>query len=322
MTEEKYGVGVDIGATWIRVAITDVSGKILEKDKNKVKASHSYEVSDQIAEVIEYLLDHQDVDREKLCGIGIASAGPMNRSRGELVSPTNIPLEIVPLARPLEEEFEVPVDLINDGASAVLAEQKFGAGQGLKNLAYVTISTGIGGGAIVDNNLLFGKNGNAAEIGHFTIDMTGRLKCGCGQHGHWEAYCSGSNIPNYVKMRLEEIDSGSGNSELFDIDESDMERFTAKDLYDLAKSGDGLAVQIVDEIGRLNAIGFSAVNEAYDPNLITVGGAVALNNPDLVIDPIRRHMDEFTQNEVPEVTITELEEEIVLYGAIAVALAE
>ncbi len=319
--KDKYGVGVDIGATWVRVAATDNSGNILVKDKQKIKADHKYDVSNQIAGIIRGLFEVKGMQMDALHGVGIASAGPMDRSRGELIDPTNIPLKHVPLSQPLEEEFAVKVELINDGASAVLAERKFGAGRGLDNLAYITISTGIGGGAIVDGNLLFGKNGNAAEVGHFTIDQAGKLVCGCGRAGHWEAYCSGSNIPNFVRMKLGELEGFTGRSELTDLSDEALGNFTAEDLYKMAKSGDDLAIDFVEEIGRLNAIGFAAVTEAYDPELITVGGAVALNNPDMVIDPVKRNIEDYTQNEIPDIKLTELKEEVVLYGAIATALS-
>ncbi|MBS3812980.1 ROK family protein [Candidatus Bipolaricaulota bacterium] len=317
----EYVIGVDIGATWLRVGLSDVSGNILRKEKREIRTNHSYEVSEQIIEIVDYLFEETGLEIADLRGIGVASAGPMNVNKGELVNPTNIPLEVVPLSEPLGQRFGVDVELINDGASAVLAEQKFGEGQGYDNLVYITISTGIGGGAIVDGNLLYGKNGNAAEVGHFTIDQAGELTCGCGRPGHWEAYCSGSNIPGFVRMHLVALTAYEGDSQLVKLNGEELEEFEAKDLFDLARAGDELAEELVDELGRLNAIGFAAVTEAYDPALITVGGAVALHNPGMVLDPIRAKIHHYTQNEIPLIKITQLEEEVVLYGAIARALA-
>lgn len=318
---EEYVVGVDIGATWLRVGLSDYSGELASKEKRKINAGGEFEISRQIIGIIDDLFASNRLDLERLKGIGIASAGPMDINEGKLVNPTNIPLEVVPLSEPLGEKFGVKAELINDGAAAVLAEQKFGAGGGCDNLVYITISTGIGGGAIVDGNLLYGKNGNAAEVGHFTIDQAGELTCGCGRPGHWEAYCSGSNIPEFVRWKLTEMDGREGDGQLNRLSEEEFDRFKSKDLFDLASSGDELAENLVDELGRLNAIGFAAVTEAYDPALITVGGAVALNNPEMVLEPIRNKIHNYTQNEIPEIKITELEEEVVLFGAIARALA-
>ncbi len=319
MTKE-FALGVDIGASWVRVAAADAGGKILAKNKQPIKTEDELEVSKQIEELGEAVCDRIDGKKEEIIGIGIASAGPLNRAEGKLVSPSNIPLETVPLADPLGAKFQTPVELLNDGISAVLAESKYGYGQPYDNIVYVTISTGIGGGVIMDGNLLFGKNGNAAEIGHFTIDEEEKLKCGCGCRGHWESYCSGSNIPGFVEMKMEERSLERKESPLAQAREDGFESFRSKDLFDLAEKGDELARELVQELGRLNAIGFATVTEAYDPELITVGGGVALNNPDLILSPIKSKISNHTQNEVPEIRITPLGEENVLYGAIAMAL--
>jgi len=313
-------LGVDIGATWVRVAVSNSSGDILAKDKEPIETSTNLGVSKQIESIGRDLCDRISCKPEGLSGIGIASAGPMNRKEGKLVSPSNIPLEEVPLAGPLGASFDTNVELINDGVSAVLAESKYGAGKDCDNMVYITISTGIGGGVIVDGNLLIGKNGNAAEVGHFTIDEEEKLECGCGRKGHWEAYCSGSNIPGFVRMKLEDLDLSGSNSLLKPERAKSFRNFHPRDLFEYAKKGDDLALELVEEIGRLNAIGFATVTEAYDPELITVGGGVALNNPELVLEPIKNKIANHTQNELPRIIITPLEEENVLYGAIARAL--
>ncbi|MCF7890855.1 ROK family protein [Candidatus Bipolaricaulota bacterium] len=317
---DSFVFGVDIGATWVRVAISDSSGDIMAKDREPIDTSSNLGVSKQIEKVGRNLCKIVDCDPAELSWIGIASAGPMNRKEGKLVSPSNIPLKEVPLAGPLEDSFDTKVELINDGISAVLAESKYGAGIDYENLVYITISTGIGGGVITDGHLLIGKNGNAAEVGHFTIDEEGKLKCGCGRRGHWEAYCSGSNIPGFVRMSLEGVDAEERNSPLSEEKKKDFQNFHPRDLFEYAKQGDELALELVEEIGRLNAIGFATVTEAYDPDLITVGGGVALNNPELILEPIKKKVTDYTQNEVPKIKITPLSEENVLYGAIARAL--
>ena len=318
---KKYSLGVDIGATWVRVAIANPSGDILEKTKEPIETSSELGVSNQIAKMGRELFERIGCTPKELIGIGIASAGPMNRKEGKLISPSNIPLEIVPLAEPLEREFDTGVELLNDGVSAVLAESKYGAGIDNDNLVYITISTGIGGGAIIDGNLLIGKNGNAVEVGHFTIDEAGKLECGCGRRGHWEAYCAGSNIPNFVELKLDEGQFTGEDSPILEAKKADFENFEPKDLFDLASAGDDLALDLVKEMGRFNAIGFATVTEAYDPELITVGGGVALNNPELILEPMKKRIEDYTQNEVPEIKITPLKEESVLLGAIARGLS-
>lgn len=195
-----------------------------------------------------------------------------------------------------------------------MGEHEFGAGKNLKNLVYVTLSTGIGGGVYADNNLLLGKDGNAVEIGHMIIDPEGKLKCGCGKKGHWEAYCSGRNIPNFVRLVLREKFKVK-NSLLFKQVGKDLSKLTTELLFNCARAGDKLALQLVEEIGKLNAIGFTNLINAYDPELITVGGGLALNNPKLILDSIKKYVEDYLR--VPEIKITPLGERIVLYGAAA-----
>jgi glucokinase len=210
----------------------------------------------------------------------------------------------------------LPLYLANDCTAAVWGEREFGAGRGVANLVYITLSTGIGGGAIVDGHLLLGKDGNAVEIGHVTLDFAG-IRCGCGKPGHWEAYCSASNIPRFVRLWLQARRRGVRESLLFKLTGGKLSRLTTQLLFEAAQAGDKLSCEIVQELGLLNAIGFANVINAYDPELITVGGAMALNNPQLILDPIRRYVRGYVINRTPRIRITPLGHDITLYGATA-----
>ncbi|MEM4521146.1 MAG: ROK family protein [Candidatus Bathyarchaeia archaeon] len=312
----KAAIGVDLGGTNVRVVLGSKEGKIIAKISEPTEKSKGPTgVSEQIIRLIISLIEER-INLRDIEGIGIGSAGPLDIKSGALMRPTHLPFEYVPLVKPLEEKFGLPVILLNDCVAAVLGEKYFGIGGDYENLVYVTISTGIGGGVYVDGHLLIGKDGNAHEIGHFTIDYEGRLTCGCGKKGHWEAYCSGSGIPNYARLIIEgDKFKNARKGPLMEAYKSG--KLTAKAVYDCAKVGDDLAEIIVEKIGELNAIGFACVTDAYDPSLITVGGSVTLNNPSLVIDPIRRYIKEHARNRVPEITLTPLGEDIVLYGALA-----
>ena len=321
MSKRKYIIGVDLGGTWVRAALSDEKGKIMEKVQERVDVSSEKAVSNQIVKIVRILCNRRGVDINSLEGIGIASAGPLDIKEGALINPTNLPFDYVPLTRPINEQLDVPTFLINDCAAAVLGESIFGAGKGLDNLVYITIGTGIGGGAIVDGHLLLGKDGNAVEIGHITIDYEGRLECGCGKRGHWEAYCSGRNIPNYVRMRLEEVDEElKRQSLLFKKIKGELSQLSPQDLFEAAKRGDKLSLQLVEEIGVLNAIGFANVINAYDPSLITVGGTVALKNEELILPPIRKYVKNYAVNRLPKIIITPLGENIGIYGGISIVL--
>jgi len=316
LSGKKYVIGVDLGATWVRVALSDEKGKIIEKVRERTDVSDEKAISNQIARMVHSLCKKNSIAVANLMGVGIASAGPLDLKEGALINPTNLPFDYVPLTKPIGEKLGIPAFLANDCTAAALGEKEFGAGKELNNIVYITIGTGIGGGAIVDGHLLLGKDGNAVEIGHLTIDCKGRLECGCGKRGHWEAYCSGRNIPNYIKMRLEEIDEELKRRSTL----SKKAQLSSQDLFEAAKMGDKISLQLVEELGVLNAIGFANVINAYDPSLITVGGTVALKNEDFILPPIKRHVKDYTVNRLPEIVITPLGEDIGIYGGIAIVL--
>ena len=321
MRKGECVVGVDLGGTWVRVVLSDRRGRFVKRAKERIDTSNPEAISRQIEKVVLFLCQRLGIEVAVLGGVGIASAGPLIQERGVLINPTNMPFEQVSLTKPISEELNIPAYLINDCAGAALGEKTFGAAKGLDNYVYVTIGTGIGGGAIVNGTLLLGKDGNAHEIGHLTIDYSGRLTCGCGKKGHWEAYCSGKNIPNFVRMRFEELDKNVvEGSLLFEKTEGDMSKLTAACLFDAARNRDGLSLQLVEEIGVLNAIGFANVINLYDPSLITVGGSVTLKNKKAIFSPIRVHVKDYAVNRLPEIRVTPLGKDAGLCGAVAAVI--
>lgn len=310
-----------MGGTWIRVALSVENGSFIEKKSEKVDKTSSQAISNQIVRLVRLLCERHNVNLRDVRGIGIASAGPLNQEKGVLLNPPNLPFKRISLTGPVSEQLGIPAYLINDCAGAVLAENTFGAGKGLANHAYVTISTGVGGGVIENGTLLLGKDGNGHEIGHFVLDYSGRLTCGCGRRGHWEAYCSGRNMPNYVRMRCKEMPEKTiRESLLFKRDEDCLSKLDAADLFGAAKKGDKLSIQLVEEIGLLNAMGFANVINAYDPSLITVGGTVTLKNKAMVMSPIRKHVKDYAMNRVPRIIVSPLGDDACLYGAVAAAI--
>lgn len=308
-------MGIDLGATNIRAALGNIKSGILRRvEERTVKVESTDAIIQQFIRLVEKVSKD---DLKSIRAIGIGSIGPLNCWKGVILNPPNVPFKNVPIVEALWDRFKVPVYLLNDCTAAVLGEWIFGAGKGLKNLAYITLSSGIGGGAIVDGTLLLGKDGNAVEIGHMVIDLEGRLACNCGGRGHWEAYCSGSGIPKLIRYLVENRPSDFRESIIEGLVKRDM--LTPETLFDLASNGDERALEIVEEVGKLNAIGFANVNTIYDPELITVGGSIALNNQELVLKPIIVNIGKYTVNRVPEIRITPLGGDIVLYGAIALA---
>ena len=304
-------VSVDIGATNIRVASGDINNLIMKLSEPTDRFNGATGVAEQITRMVRKL----EVDPRS---IGIGTIGPLDVRKGMIGQTPNFPFKNIPITEPLENEFGVPIKIINDCNAAVIGEHRFGAGKGIDNLFYVTVSTGLGGGAIVDGHSLGGKDGNAPEIGHLVIDLESELICGCGGRGHWEAYCSGANIPRFAKFLIEK--HGLDDYELRDISTNDFTGLTSEVIFEAAKRGVEPAIFIVKEIGKINAVGFADIVNAFDPEIITVGGSIALNNQKEIIEPIESGIDEYLINRKPRIMITPLGADAVLYGGLAVAL--
>lgn len=316
-----HWVGVDLGGTWLRVVLSDEKGKFVDRIGEKVDKSSAEAISEQMVRIVRFLCKRHGFQIKVLKGVGIAATGPLIQDEGVLTKPTNIPFDLVPLTKPVAEELGIPACLINDCAGAALGENTFGAAKALENFVFITIGTGIGCGAIVNGTLLLGKDGNGHEVGHFVIDSEGKLICGCGKPGHWEGYCSGRNIPNFVRMKIKEIPQEIVNrSQLLKRVGGDLSKLTAADLFDAAKQRDGLSLKIVNDLGILNAMGFANVISAYDPSLMTVGGTVTLKNKKMILSPIRKYVGDYTVNRVPRIKVTPLGDDVGLYGAVAAAM--
>jgi glucokinase len=315
--EKDLGLAIDLGATRLRVCLGDRRGKILWRESRFMAFPES--VEDYVDQVVdEVKAGMKRADPARVSGVGIASIGPFDLKKGGIMSPANLPYGFIPLVEPLREATGKEVVLMNDANAAALGERNFGAGKSHDNMVYVTISTGIGGGAIVDGHLLVGKDGNAAEIGHVVVDPAGRLICGCGRPGHWEAYCSGKGIPRLAMLLVGEEARG---------DEARLERMLglghgpvdSASILGTAARGNKFGARVVEEMGRLNSFGVANVVNMYDPSLITIGGAVALNNQELVLGPIRQLVPKNAINRVPEIVITQLGDDAGLLGALSLA---
>ena len=315
----NYVLAVDLGATYVRVAIASCDGKIVSKAKERVvREGREDAIAKQIIKMYENLIEK--IGKVTINKIAIGSIGPLDMRKGIIINPPNLPFEKIVLKDPLKEYFKADVLVLNDAVSAAWGEKHFGLGRNVENLAYVTLSTGIGVGVIVNGKLLLGKDGNAHEMGHAVVNYDSPFKCGCGRIGHWEAYASGRNIPRFAKYLVQTRFKELLNKSILrsKIINNTLE---ARDVFEAAKKNDPLALKIIDELGKVNASGFANVINAYDPELITVGGAIALNNPkELVIDPILKYLDMYVVNRVPKIEITKLGDDIVLYGAVAAAI--
>jgi glucokinase len=311
-------VGVDLGATNVRAAVADDEGDVVSVYRTDTpNGPTGIAVTEAVLECIREACEVAGVDPSRIRAVGIGSIGPLDLAEGAVTNPANLPdtIDRIPLTGPVGELVESDrVYLHNDTIAGVIGE-RFYSDRNPDDMVYLTISSGIGAGVCVDGEVLSGWDGNAGEVGHMVVDPQGRRTCGCGHDGHWEAYCSGNNIPEYARLLAE--DAGRLDTAL-PLDDPD---FSAVDVFESAGEDD-FADHVVEQVAHWNALGVTNVVQAYAPLVVYVGGAVALNNESLVVDPIRERIDDLVFNNVPEVQLTTLGDDVVLKGAIASALTD
>ena len=317
----KYIIGIDIGGTWIRVALctddlndANIIFKAIETPKDT-----EYSISNSLILMITELLYDNKIREEEIAGIGLASAGPLDMKKGEIFNNANLGFKVIPLKAPLEEKFPgIPIYLINDGNASVLGVHYFEADEEEKdNLAYITMSTGIGGGIICDGRLLLGKEGNAAEIGHGVVDPSSIIQCNCGAHGCWEVYSSGTGIKNRALENIKETKLSSRI--LMIMIDNDIEKINAKYLFQAAKGGDKFSKSIINMSIYYSKIGIGLVNNFYDCSSIYFGGAI-MHDHELIIPELRRQFEtdpiQYTINHPPKIKVTKYLDDIGLRGAL------
>jgi glucokinase len=278
MNEEKHPIrghyiAVDIGGTHIRVGVYPDEGIepiAIQRIKTVGKKGSPLE---RLIDLIKELWPKTSLVR----ALGVAAPGYLNPRTGIVITAPNIPgWNNFPLRQKLGDAFDIPILLGNDANLAALGEWRYGSARGHHNVLYLTISTGIGGGVIINDNLLLGSNGLAAELGHLTIDPNGP-PCGCGHPGHLEAFASGTALASYVSEQMEK----GVRSSLSQIDNP-----SAYDISLAAQSGDKLAKDALARAGDYLGIGLANLLHTFNPSIVVLGGGVSRSGS-LIIDPLR-----------------------------------
>ena len=278
--EKKYVVGVDLGGTKIYTALVDLEGNII-KEKTVETLAHEGDqaVMGRIIDTINYVID--GTDKNLIKSIGIGSPGPLDVKNGIILETANLPFKNFAIVKTIKETYELPTYLDNDANVATLGEFMFGAGKGTENMVFITASTGIGGGAVLNGKLFRGATGNALEVGHMTVATEGP-RCGCGNIGCAEALGSGTAIGKRAKEAvLSNVETSLKN----------YEDVTSKEVFMEASKGDRVAKNILKS--SLTYLGIAVANTItnFDPEKVVVGGGV-VNGGDIVIDTIRKVVEE------------------------------
>lgn len=262
-------LGLDIGGTKIAAGVVDPEGGV----HGFVTAPTDSASDAGVARLFELGRRALSESGLEIDAVGIGCGGPLDSANGVLLAPLHLPgwsdVAITALAR---EAFGRPAVLDNDATAAAAGEHRYGAGRGARNMVYLTVSTGVGGGVVLDGKLHRGPSGNGGELGHVTVDWHGRRCRGCGRRGCLEAYCSGTSIAERAR-------------------EAGMDGASAADVAQAARAGNPVAARIWDETCEALACGITSIANLFEPEIVVLGGGVVRTGEQL-LGPVRERVAE------------------------------
>lgn len=318
---KKKIIGIDLGGTTAKFGIINLDGKIESKWSIKTDISNEgSKIVPNIIQSINHQLEIANLTPDDFLGIGMGSPGTVNRENGSVVGAYNLNWKTLQdLKGPIEAETGIPFYIDNDANVAALGEQWTGAGNNEPNVIFITLGTGVGGGLITDGKLLHGTVGAAGEIGHTTVVVDG-YSCTCGKKGCLEQYASATGIVRLAKDLSKEY---VGDSKLKDqID--DGQAIDSKAIFDLAKSGDDLALLVVDRFTHYLSFALGNASNLLNPSTIVLGGGVSKAG-DFLLEKVRAQIKPFlleTIREVTKIEIAELGNDAGIIGAASLVLNE
>ncbi|MFB6254344.1 MAG: ROK family protein [Halobacteriaceae archaeon] len=307
-----YAVALDIGATYTRVAIESQIREPTPIVKQKTPTSGTGEsIARTITSYILEACEQEGIKSEEIATVGIGTTGRCNSSAGIIYQPPTFPEKIdeIPLGKTITSTFSnATVRIRNDGVTGAIAAM-YETSQ--SNVGYITISSGIGGGFSIDGQIVTENQYNRSEIGHFMMDPSHPITCSCGIDGHWEAYCSGKNLPKYAQYIYE----SESFSTTLPVQSNSLE---APQIF--ANPDDPLARRVLEDFHEYNTIGVANCIHAYGSEIIVIGGGVARNNP-VVIDQISDRIDNYLFSSVPKIESPSVKNPV-LFGALIIAMKE
>jgi len=284
---KRWIIGVDLGGTNIVVGVLPFSGgEVLALRTAPTEAARGAKfvvdrITSMIEEAIAAVIAEHGGSREDFCGVGIGSPGPLDRKTGVVINTPNLGWRNFPLRDLISNAVGLPATLDNDANCATYGEWWLGAGRGVDTLVGLTLGTGIGGGIVLNGEIYHGVSDAAGEIGHMTIDSTGR-KCKCGNYGCLEAYASG---PAIALRAVEGIEAGA-ETMLPDLVNGRLEDITAATVYEAVVLGDPYANEVMKETAKFLGAGVANIINILNPAMVVIAGGVTRAGDHLFV-PLR-----------------------------------
>lgn len=298
----KFGFGVDLGGTTVKIAYFDQQGTMLEKwEIPTVTADGGKQILPDIAASIREFLDANNIADTAVLGIGIGVPGPVD-GKGVVNKCVNLGWGVFSIAEELSKLTGFPVKAGNDANVAAMGEFWKGGGQGCENMVFVTLGTGVGGGIVINGQLLHGTHGAGAEIGHMVLNPKETAVCGCGKRGCAEQYCSATGIVRLANLK-------------------GMENVTCKDIFDAGKAGDSLALEVLDQYYDYMGQFLGSLCSVVDPEAVVLGGGVTKAG-DVLLKGIEPYFHKYVFHGASQVSfaLASLGNDAGAYGAFKLAL--
>jgi glucokinase len=282
-------IGVDLGGTKIKIGMVNEGGKIVSSGIIDTDPSHDDKIimKDMTAE-IDRLIKQEGLQVKDIKSIGIGVPGLVDYEKGNIIYCTNLSWYNIEAVSYLKEHFKIPVYIENDATVAAYAESLFGSTKGARDSVFLTIGTGIGGGIIINKQIIRGAHGAGSEIGHMVIGEN-FYDCNCGRNGCFETLASATAMIKYALHKMNADYPDSSLKKIF-IEAGNLE---AKDIFDQAVQGDELAVETVNRTAKYMAIGIANIYNILDPEIIAIGGGVSKAG-DSFFDLIRNNVKKMT----------------------------
>ncbi|BCN32533.1 ROK family glucokinase [Anaeromicropila herbilytica] len=280
---EQLCFGVDIGGTTVKIGLFQMDGSVIDKWEIPTrKEENGRYILEDVKNSLNSKLAEKNYSKDQVEGVGIGVPGPVT-SDGTVLKCVNLGWDVFNV----EEEFgkltELKVKAGNDANVAALGEMWQGGGKGYHNMVLVTLGTGVGGGIILDDKILDGSRGAAGEIGHITVDYDEKDACNCGKRGCLEQYASATGIVKEANRLLASTDKASAIR--------NNPSLTAKDIFDAAKEGDELSLELVEKLGRHLGLALSHVSAVVDPECFVIGGGVSKAG-EILTEVIKKHYEQ------------------------------
>ena len=313
MEPKQYYIGIDVGGTSVKEGLFDEDGNLLAKASVPTPPIVDAAGFAAVIEAIDQVVAKAQIPRAFVAGIGLAVPCPIPAS-GDAKVKANIAINLPELRVAIQEHCpDAVVKYENDANAAAMGEAWLGSAKGVQNVVMVTIGTGVGGGVIVNGDVVSGVVGAGGEIGHMCLNPAEERTCGCGGHGHLEQYSSATGVVRCMKKLLDENPDTPCTLRGTD--------FAAKDVFDAARAGDALAAREVDEMTDTLGMALASIASTTDPEMFLIGGGASAS-ADVYLDKVREHFKQYAlsaSRETP-IKVASLGNDAGIIGAAYVAL--